>query len=195
MTTTTMTSAAAKCRSTPTSDRSLLDETAAARFWANVQVQVGPSDECWPWVGASGTREPTGHVRIWHQGRKIYAHRLAWLLAGGELADGEVIMHSVCDRGECQNYLHMRVGTSADNTRERDDKNRRTPYLPRGEAHWSAKLSDDDAQRIRDARALGLPATTVAQLWGISRSSVYNIWSGTHYAMGVAAEDAAGAEL
>lgn len=158
----------------------LLDPVAAARFWDN--VRVAGADDCWPWVGPGGTREATGHVRIWHQGRKIYAHRLAYLLAGGEIADGEVVMHSVCDRGDCQNVFHMRVGTSAENTRERDVKNRRTPYLPRGQAHWSAKLSDSDARRIRAARGLGLHAQDLAALFGVSRSSIYNIWAGTHYA-------------
>lgn len=158
----------------------LLDEQAAARFWDN--VRVGTPDECWPWVGPGGTREATGHVRIWHQGRKVYAHRLAYLLAGGEIGEGEVVMHSVCGRGECQNVFHLRVGTSAENTRERDVKNRRTPYLPRGQAHWSAKLSDADAQRIRAARSLGLDAKDLAVLFGVSRSSIYNVWAGIHYA-------------
>ena len=157
----------------------LLDPAAAVRFWDN--VRVGGPDDCWPWVGAGGTREATGHVRIWHQGRKIYAHRLAYLLAGGEIGDGEVVMHSICDRGDCQNFLHMRVGTSAENTRERDDKNRRTPYLPRGQAHWSAKLTDSDAERIRAARELGLNAQDLAALFGVSRSSIYNIWAGVHH--------------
>lgn len=157
----------------------LLDPVAAARFWDN--VRVAGADECWPWVGPGGTRETTGHVRIWHQGQKIYAHRLAYLLAGGAIGEGDVVMHSICDRGDCQNVFHMRVGTSADNTRERDDKNRRTPYLPRGEAHWSAKLSDADAERIRAARDLGLHAGDLAIMFGVSRSSIYNIWAGTHY--------------
>jgi hypothetical protein len=157
----------------------LLDEAAAVRFWDN--VRIGGPDDCWPWVGDTGTREPTGHVRIWHQGVKIYAHRLAYLLAGGHIDDGEVVMHSVCDRGDCQNYLHMRAGTSAENTRERDEKNRRTPFLPHGEAHWSAKLSDADAARIRVGKRLGLNAHHLAALYGVSRSTIYCVWGGLTY--------------
>ena len=111
---------------------------------------------------------------------KIYAHRLAWLLAGGDIYDGEVIRH-ICDRGECQNFRHMRCGSPAENARDRDEKNRRTPFLPRGEAHWSAKLSNEDALRIRAAKHLGINAHHVAAMFRVSRSTVYNVWSGIHY--------------
>ncbi len=158
--------------------RPLLDPHAAHRFWDNVAVDA--PDACWPWVGR-GTREASGHVRIWHQGRKVYAHRLAYLLAGGELTDDDVCRHAVCDRPDCMNYLHMRAGTSAENTRDREQRNRRTPFLPRGEAHWSAKLSDADAGRIRAAKQLGLDAKALAAMFGVSRSTVYNIWAGVHY--------------
>jgi hypothetical protein len=173
------TAATGAARALDRGTRGLLDAQAAARFWDN--VTIGEPDDCWPWVGRTGTREASGHVRIWHQGHKLYAHRLAYLLAGGEIGQGEVVRHAVCDVPACMNYLHMRVGSSAENTRDRDVRNRRTPFLPRGGAHWSAKLSDHDAERIRAGRALGLSAGELAALYQISRSSVYNIWSGLHY--------------
>ena len=168
--------------STPTlpSPPSALPDAAAVRFWDD--VLVGAPDDCWPWIGRRGTRERSGHVRLWHQGKKVFAHRIAFYYAGGDLHEGEVVRHSVCDRPDCQNYLHMRAGTSAENTRERDERNRRTPYLPHGEAHWSAKLTNADAERIRRARLLRVSAQDVATMYGVSKSSIYNIWGGTHYA-------------
>lgn len=156
----------------------LLDPTAAARFWDN--VLIGEADDCWPWITDFGTREATGHVRIWHQGVKIYAHRLAYLLAGGVIEDHEVVRHAVCDRADCQNFLHLRAGTVAENNRDRDVRNRRTPFLPRGEAHWSSKLTDADAMRIRAARRL-VPAHHLAAMFNVSRSTIYNVWGGVHY--------------
>lgn len=166
-----------------------LDPLAAARFWDD--VRIGDSHICWPWVGERGTRESTGHIRIWHQGAKVYAHRVAFLLAAGDVDDGEVVRHAVCDRPDCMNYLHMRAGTSADNTRDRDERNRRTPLLPRGEQHWSAKLSNQDALRIRAAKQLGLNAHHIAAMFGVSRSTVYSIWSGIAYAAAQQEPDAA----
>ena len=157
----------------------LLDLHAADRFWGD--VRLGAADDCWPWVGQRGTREKTGHIRIWHQGVKMYAHRVAFLLGGGHIGEGEVVRHATCDRPECMNYLHMRTGTSADNTRDREQRNRRTPLLPHGERHWSAKLSDTDANRIRAAKQLGLSAHDIAWMFDVSRSTVYNIWAGIHY--------------
>lgn len=157
----------------------LLDPTAAVRFWDN--VLIGGADDCWPWITDFGSREATRHVRIWHQGVKIYAHRLAYMLAGGVIEDGEVVRHAVCDRGDCMNYLHMRAGTIAENNRDRDVRNRRTPFLPRGEAHWSAKLTEAEVAKIRAAKHLGLPVRHLAAIFNVSRSTIYNVWGGIHY--------------
>lgn len=157
----------------------MLDPEAASRFFDD--VVIGGANDCWPWVGG-GSREASGHVRIWYLGRKVYAHRVSYVLGGGELADGDVCRHAVCDRPDCMNYLHMRAGTVQDNVQDREVRNRRTPFLPRGQAHWSAKLSDADAQRIRAAKSLGLDAQVLAAMFGVSRSTVYNVWAGLHYA-------------
>lgn len=157
----------------------LFDPQAVRRFFDNV-VLGGPND-CWPWVGG-GTREPSGHIRIWYAGQKVYAHRVSFMLGGGELADGDVCRHAVCDQPSCMNYLHMRAGTVQENVHDREVRNRRTPFLPRGQAHWSAKLTNADAQRIRAAKELGLDSRALAAMFGISRSSVYNIWAGLTYA-------------
>lgn len=162
-----------------TSQPDLLDPDAAARFFDN--VRVGSADDCWHWVGDTGTREVTGHVRVWYQGIRIYAHRLAYLLAGGVIEEGEVVRHFRCDQPDCMNALHLRAGTVADNVRDRDIRNRRTPFLPRGEAHWSSKLTDADAMRIRAAKKLGLNAYHLAAMYNLSRSTVYNVWGGVSY--------------
>lgn len=169
----------------------LLDPAAEARFWRNVLI-LG-ADDCWPWFTDVGSREPTGHVRIWHQGERIYAHRLSFLLAGGVIGEGEIVRH-LCDNGGCENPRHLLVGTIADNNRDRDIRHRRTPFLPRGERHWSSKLSDQDAARIRAAKQLGLNAHDIAEMFGVSRSTVYSIWAGVRYAPQPPRNDAGSAE-
>lgn len=159
--------------------RRAADALVEARFWDD--VKMGSDSECWPWIGTRGTKTPSGHIRIWHRGRQEYAHRVAFQLRGGVLSDGDVCRHYVCDRPDCMNIHHLRAGTVQDNVADRERRNRRTPFLPRGGAHWSAKLSDTDAMRVRTARALGLPAQHIAAMFGISRSTVYAVWSGASY--------------
>jgi hypothetical protein len=157
----------------------LLDPAAASRFWSNIDI-LGSSD-CWLWRGPHGVRERSGHVRVWHQGTRIYAHRLAFLLSGGQVGEGQLVLHS-CDVPACCNPSCLRAGSALDNARDRDSRGRRTPRLPRGESHWSAKLSNLDARRIRLARELGVPADDLAQIFGLCRASIYNVLNGVTYA-------------
>jgi lambda repressor-like predicted transcriptional regulator len=68
----------------------------------------------------------------------------------------------------------------------RGEANRRTPFLPRGTASKSAKLSEDTLAVVLRARG-EVAAEVVAKLVGISRASVYNAWSGRHYTEEVSA--------
>lgn len=170
----------------------LLDLEAADRFWKGVDIR-GPED-CWPWHGPHGVRERSGHIRLWHQGERVYAHRLAYLLAGGVIAEGQLVLHN-CDVPACCNPRCLRAGSALDNARDRDSRGRRTPRLPRGEAHWSAKLSNLDARRIRHAHALGVRADDLAEIFGVCRSSIYNIWRSRTYAVARSPIDGGGSRL
>ncbi len=148
-------------------------------FWDRVDVR-GP-DECWEYRrSAGGNRGRYGHVRIWYQGQRDYAHRVAFRLAGGIIKNGTVC-HEPCDNAPCCNPRHLLDATPQENVRQRDERGRRTPFLPTGSSHWSAKLTDPEVQAVRKARALGLPAETVASLFSVSRSSLYNVWGNVHY--------------
>lgn len=152
---------------------------AAELFWS--RVQVGEPDECWPYVG-NGSRGKYGHVRIWFDGQRDYAHRVAFRLAGEAIPPGHILMHE-CDVGECCNVVrHVRVGTIAENNAQRDQRNRRTPFLPHGVKHWSAKLGERDVAAVRQARELGVPAPALAKMYSVSLATIYNLWSGRHYA-------------
>jgi hypothetical protein len=152
-------------------------------FWT--YVTIGGDDECWPYVGP-GSRGKYGHVRIaWHEdtaGRgREYAHRVAYQLAGGTIAPGaEVIRHS-CDNGCCCNYSHLRAGTALDNVKDREARNRRTPFLPRGSKHWSSKLIESNVAAVRMAREQGYDAPGVARMFGVSPATIYNVWEGRHH--------------
>jgi hypothetical protein len=97
-----------------------------------------------------GETTPSGHVRIWWRGRKEYVHRIAYELAKGPIEIG-VVCHS-CDFPRCCRPSCLRDSDAAGNVRDRDERNRRTQYLPVGENHWSAKLTNAEVRKLRTAR-------------------------------------------
>src|SRR3972149_5069998 len=86
--------------------------TPGSLFWP--MVDRGHPMECWPF---RGWHRPGSYAYTVWEGRRIYAHRLAWLVAGRMLIPGLVIMHK-CDNPPCCNPAHLRQGTQADNIRD-----------------------------------------------------------------------------
>ena len=86
---------------------------ARASFAARVE-QRGP-DECWLWHGAKN-REGYGRY-LAH-----YAHRIAYVLAHGELSDGLTVDH-LCRYRDCVNPVHLEAVTA----RENWERGRRVP--------------------------------------------------------------------
>jgi hypothetical protein len=54
----------------------------------------------------------------------------------------------------------------------------RIGLMPRGERHYSAKLTDEQVEQIRAARAAGEPGVSVAARFGVSGSTVSQIVHG-----------------
>lgn len=70
-------------------------------------------DACWLWPGK---RKPDGYVRINWAGGLAYAHRLAYELLVGPIADGMQIDH-LCRVRHCMNPRHMEPVTHQENIR------------------------------------------------------------------------------
>lgn len=80
----------------------------SARFIAR-----GP-EECWIWTAA---RSGHGYGQMWAGGRVQYAHRLAWVLAYGEVPVGLHVLHC-CDTPACVNPAQpVRRGEEVHNAR------------------------------------------------------------------------------
>lgn len=104
----------------------------AQRFWPKVNKD-GPvhpilGTPCWPWSARARKRTPNGdYGRIFNRRgaspRVIYAHRVAWELTNGPLADGEYVFHR-CDNPPCCNPSHLFKGTYLDNNRDMTAKGR-----------------------------------------------------------------------
>jgi hypothetical protein len=147
------------------------------QFWSRVDLPADLSDPipCWLYAeDAPGDRGRYGHVRIRVAGgHRVFAHRLAFVLTGGVFTeDHDIVIHS-CDVGNCCSPHHCRAGDRLLNALDRDTRGRRTPFLARGAASPSAKLTDREVRAMIRARALGVPAKVLAAAFDVSLATVY----------------------
>lgn len=124
-------------------------------LWERFHEKVSPEalTGCWIWTGAVkeknygviglGTRK---------QGTEK-AHRVAYKLYKGEIADGMNILHD-CDNPSCVNPNHLYQGTLAQNSQ--DCAKRKRNFVPnnRGEKSNSAVLTLDQVNIIRKKKKL-----------------------------------------
>ena len=176
--------------------RKYTPEESRRSFWAKVDRRG--HDECWPWL-ACRDRDGYGIVarRAWGT---AFAHRIAWILAYGEIPAGLCACHS-CDNPSCVNPTHLWLGTNADNIADRHAKGRdargddiwarREPEMhretmrawhrahpdkaARGERSGTAKLSTDDVIAIRASFASGASKAELARVYGVTRAAIYLI--------------------
>ena len=115
----------------------------AGKFWARVKRRA-PST-CWKWPDS-----PTaaGYGRIWVYPRLLYAHRVAWMLAKGNIPLGMLVCHS-CDVPPCVNPAHLFLGTPAENSADAAKKGRMRNKPCYGMQHKLAKLTETDVRNIR----------------------------------------------
>jgi len=98
-----------------------------ARFHAKYHRQ---SSGCWLWTGA---RYPLGYGMVslgrFADGRQhtAYAHRVAYVLAHGDIPAGPYVVMHACDERACVNPAHLRLATQGDNIRDGIAKGRIAP--------------------------------------------------------------------
>lgn len=154
-------------------------KTLEERFWSKVN-KAGPtqphmSTPCWTWT--AGLFRPGGYGQFAishteHEG----AHRMAWRFLRGEIPSGLQVCHR-CDLPACCNIDHLFLGTTQENTADRDAKSRQADR--RGERHGMAKMTSASVMELRRAYAAGGEThSTLAPRFGISRANVGLIVSG-----------------
>lgn len=75
---------------------------------------------CWIW---NSSKYKNGYGWIKAFGKVVSAHRFAYELYNGKIKSGMQILHQ-CDRRDCVNPDHMRVGTHKENMREAAERGR-----------------------------------------------------------------------
>ena len=123
------------------------------RFWKF--VQVGDSEECWPWIG-NVSNAGYGYISIGSRTTTVksaFAHRIAWELTHGPIPIGKghhgtCVCHH-CDNRRCCNPAHLFLADHAGNMRDMVDKGRSRTIPCPGETNPRAKLTDAAVVRIR----------------------------------------------
>jgi len=93
----------------------------------NLRVSKCGESECWEWTGAVDYMTGYGKLR-WRNGTSS-AHRVAWMIRHGQIADGLYVCHK-CDNKRCVNTSHMFLGTHADNMADMVAKGINQPRQP-----------------------------------------------------------------
>lgn len=173
-----------------------LTEKQLARFWSKIRLQG--EDECWPWIrGKSGV----GYGTISINGRTLSAHRIAFMLAYGELTTEKPYVLHACDNRACCNFKHLWAGTNEENIADRHAKKRdaigdangsrthpekvvsgdkhysrlKPHLLARGENNGNVKLTPTQVREIRQLLAAGVSQRKIAACFGVSRNPIMDI--------------------
>ena len=83
-----------------------------------------PNSGCWLWLGY-GDKDGYGKFQV--NNKRWSAHRYSWFLHNGGIPNGMCVLHR-CDNPPCVNPKHLWLGTSSENTADRDRKGRHVKH-------------------------------------------------------------------
>jgi hypothetical protein len=147
-------------------------ENAISRFLAKTK-RVGA---CLIWTASrNGGHRPGRYGSTAYRGKHMLSHRLSYILFKGEIPEGAYICHT-CDNGLCVEPSHLFAGTQTDNMRDMEAKGR--SFHPNCEKHGRAKITNEDADKIRTLHKAGHSIRSLADLYSLSRPSISRIVKG-----------------
>jgi len=153
--------------------RESLSPKQVKRFWSLIDI-AGP-DDCWTWHGSTHDQ---GYGRIQFGRVRILAHRLAYILANGNIDPDLNVLHS-CDNPPCCNPAHLFPGTQTENNQDRQRKGRSRGFVTlSGREVWNAKLTAEDVRAIRDRVAAGDVVAVIARDYHVWATTIWSIVKG-----------------
>jgi len=99
------------------------------------------NNECYEWQGAL---DKDNYGVIWFNNKSWRVHRLIWVIYNGNIPKEMCICHK-CDNPKCININHLFIGTTQENTKDRDNKNRQAKW----DKHIFTKLNPIQIKEIK----------------------------------------------
>lgn len=122
---------------------------------------------CFIWMGGLTGR---GYGKMTFEYKTLLAHRVAWELRHGPIADGLFVCHR-CDEPSCVNPEHLFLGSAQHNSDDMVTKGR----SKRGVNNPRSKLTAHD---IRHIRRTDLRTKVLCDIYGVSDTAIKNIRAG-----------------
>ena len=116
-------------------------------------------------------RDKAGYGVSWYKGKKVAAHRKAWMINNGDIENGLFVLHK-CDNPPCVNVDHLFLGTHTDNMRDRFSKGR--ARLDGKPLRIGAKVTEKDVIAIR-IMASAFTQRQLSEMYGITSSAISRI--------------------
>lgn len=117
-----------------------------------------------PCLTFTGSKQPSGHGLIGHNGKLVKSHRVAFEHKYGPIPKGMVVMH-LCDNPACCNPDHLTLGTQKENTHDSVLKGR----------HMSKNALPNLINRIEPLRQSGKTPEQIAKETGYALVSIRSI--------------------
>jgi hypothetical protein len=141
------------------------------RFLTMLSTAIPGTCLIWPY-GKAGN----GYGALGIDGKRDYAHHLAWIKTHGPIPEGQHVLHR-CDNPSCFNPYCLFLGTESDNKDDQAFKWR----TPIGEENPMAKLTEFDAIEIRRLYKRGVRGSgqlALAQRFGIHLVNIRKVVRG-----------------
>ena len=138
------------------------------RFWS--KVASGADEACWPWKRAVSSGTSQGYGSFFLSGRRVGAHRVAWILTHGSVPEGLDVLHS-CDNPPCCNPRHLSVGTHDRNLKDASARGLLTVPHPRNRRLTTEQVNDLLAY-VLEANGRRGAITEAAARWGVTQPYV-----------------------
>lgn len=134
----------------------------ASTLALRMDQKTDKTGNCHLWIGSRVGMY--GQIKV--GGRNTLAHRAAYELRNGTIADHVHVLHS-CDTPLCVNPAHLFPGDHKDNMQDKAKKGRAP-----------SKLMAEDIPRIRAMLALGISLRSIAKQHGVGHHAIADVRDG-----------------
>lgn len=121
-------------------------------------------DGCWGWLKSF---DSDGYAQVCSNYKILRVARLMYEFCRGKVPKGKHILHT-CDNPSCVNPLHLYIGDSKQNVKDKVDRNRQA----KGSRNGNAKLTEEFVKAARKAVRKGVTRSALADRVGVNSSTI-----------------------